>query len=46
MVQPPIPVAGARAILERYGLFETLAPFDPHWVGSIPLDIHNAGADV
>lgn len=45
MVQPPIPVAGARAILERYGLFETLAPFDPHWVGSIPLDIHNAGAD-
>ena len=45
MDQPPIPVADARAILDRHGVFKTLARFDPRWVGSIPLDIHNAGAD-
>lgn len=38
-------VADARAILERGGVFERLASFDPRWVGSIPLDIHGPGAD-
>jgi len=38
-------VADARAILERGGVFDRLAPFDPRWVGSIPLDIHGPDAD-
>lgn len=38
-------VADARAILQRGGVFDRLAPFDPRWVGSIPLNIHGAGAD-
>lgn len=38
-------VADARAILQRGSVFERLAPFDPRWVGSIPLDIHGPGAD-
>ncbi|WP_300527068.1 DUF4269 domain-containing protein [Maricaulis sp.] len=45
MDQPPIPVTDARALLDRHRIFEMLAPFDPRWVGSIPLDIHNDGAD-
>ena len=40
-----LPVCEARAILERAGVFDRLAPFDPRWVGSIPLDIHGPGAD-
>jgi hypothetical protein len=37
--------ADARAALDRLGVFERLAAFDPRWVGSIPLDVHGPGAD-
>lgn len=35
----------ARAILDRADVFGRLAPFDPRWVGSIPLDVHGPDAD-
>jgi len=35
----------ARSRLERAGIFELLHPFDPRFVGSIPLDVHGPGAD-
>jgi hypothetical protein len=34
-----------RSILDRLGIFTKLSSFDPHWVGSIPLDIHGPDAD-
>jgi len=35
----------ARALLDAAGVFTALAPFDPRFVGSIPLDVHGLAAD-
>ena len=40
-----LPVRDARAILDRADVFGRLAPFDPRWVGSIPLNVHGPDAD-
>ncbi len=37
--------SAVESILERHRIFQRLARFDPRWVGSIPLNVHNAGAD-
>ncbi|WP_421785316.1 DUF4269 domain-containing protein [Hyphobacterium sp.] len=49
---PPIrftSFASRRQILEALGeagIFRQLAPFDPHIVGSVPLDVHHAASDI
>ena len=45
MLTTPLSVRQVRTLLQRARVFEHLAAFDPRWVGSIPLDIHGAGAD-
>ena len=41
-----IALADARARLDRSGVLERIADYDPRWIGSIPLDVHLAGADI
>ena len=46
MPAAPIDIQAAARRLGQARVFERLERFDPRWVGSIPLDVHQAGADV
>lgn len=45
MPAAPIDIQAAARSLDQGRVFERLERFDPRWVGSIPLDVHLAGAD-
>ena len=45
MPDAPITIQAAARRLGQARVFEHLTAFDPRWVGSIPLDVHLAGAD-